>query len=105
MRGVEPTWLSAAALVSAVVFVIGEVMFGVAAAWRRTAPRAWAILFAIAIPLGVAIDVLPQMVVPIPVFFTGAGVYVGLGLFALSAARLGWSARRRNGSSKIITGA
>lgn len=94
VRGVEPAWLSVAALVSGVTFVIGELLFGVAAARRRTAPRGAAILFAIAIPLGLAIDLLPQLLVPIPLFFTGAGVYVGLGLLALSIARLGTAARR-----------
>jgi hypothetical protein len=94
VRGVEPAWLSVAALVSGVTFVIGELLFGVAAARRRTAPRGAAILFAIAIPLGLAIDLLPQLLVPIPLFFAGAGVYVGLGLLALSIARLGTAARR-----------
>ena len=75
-------------------------LFGVAAAWWRTAPRASAILFAITIPLGVAIYVLPQILVPIPVFFTGVGVYVGLGLFALSTARLGWAARGSSGTKE-----
>jgi len=55
VRGVEPAWLSVAALVSGVTFVIGD-LFGVAAARRRTALRGAAILFAIAIPLGLAID-------------------------------------------------
>jgi hypothetical protein len=100
VRGAEPTWLTVAALVSAVPFLIGEVVFGVAAAWRRAAPRCAAIVFAIAIPLGVAIDMLPQILVPIPFFFTGAGVYVGLGLLAVSTARLGWAARRRRGTKE-----
>ena len=94
VRGVEPTWLSAAALVSGITFVVGELLFGVAAAWRRTAPRGTAILFAIAIPFGLAIDLLPQLVLPTPPFFAGTGVYIGLALLAVSVARLGTAARR-----------
>lgn len=94
VRGVEPTWLSVAAVVSGVTFVIGEVIFGITAAWRRAGPRGAAILFAISVPLGLAIDFLPQLVVPIPLFFAGVGLHIGLGLLALSLARLGWAARR-----------
>jgi hypothetical protein len=77
----------------------GDLRDRAALVWRRgrsatDGPRGAAILFAIAIPLGLAIDLLPQLLVPIPLFFTGAGVYVGLGLLALSIARLGTAARR-----------
>jgi hypothetical protein len=93
MRGVEPGWLAMAAIVSGVTFVSGEVIFGIGAAWRRAAPRGAAILFAIAIPLGLAVDFIPQLVAPIPLFFAGAGMYIGLGLLALSVARLGRAVR------------
>lgn len=94
VRGVEPAWLSAPAVVSGLTFMIGEILFGLAAAWRRTAPRGTAILFAIALPLGVAIDFLPRLLTPIPLFFSGAGMNIGLALLALAVARLGWAERR-----------
>lgn len=92
VRGVEPGWLSVAALASGAILVAGVFAFGMALAATRTASRAAAVLFATAIPFGVAIDVLPNLAVPIPVFFTGAGVYIGLGLLALSIIRLGRAA-------------
>jgi hypothetical protein len=104
VRGVEPGWLSVAALVSGAILVTGELAFGVALAASRTAPRAAAILFATAIPIGVVIDVLPRVVVPVDFFFTGAGVYVGLGLLALSLARLGRAARRPGANREDASG-
>jgi hypothetical protein len=100
VRGVEPGWLSTAALVSGGILIVGEFAFGTALAARRAAPRAAAILFAIAIPFGVGIDVLPRLVVHNPFFFTGVGVYVGLGLLALSVARLGAAAGARPEASE-----
>ena len=100
VRGVEPAWLSTPAVVSGVSFVIGEILFGLAAAWRRTAPRGTAILFAIALPLGLAIDFLPRLLTPIAVFFSGAGMNIGLVLLALAVARLGWAERRSTRSSE-----
>jgi hypothetical protein len=94
VRGVEPEWLSVAALASGAILVAGGFAFGMALAATRTAPRAAAVLFATAIPLGVAIDVLPNLALPIRLFFTGAGVYIGLGLLALSIIRLGRAAPR-----------
>ncbi|MGH2655207.1 MAG: hypothetical protein ACRDIZ_00655 [Actinomycetota bacterium] len=92
VRGVEPEWLSVAALASGAILVAGVFAFGMALVATRTAPRAAAVLFATAIPLGVAIDFLPNLAVPFPLFFTGAGVYIGLGLLALSIIRLGRAA-------------
>ncbi len=97
VRGVEPEWLSVAALASGAILTAGAFAFGMALAVSRAAPRAASVLFATAIPLGVASDVLPNLAVPVPLFFTGAGIYIGLGLLALSVIRLGRTARRSRG--------
>ena len=108
VRGVEPAWLSTAAIVSGVAFLVGELVFGLAAGWRRVAPRGAAFLFATAIPLGLAVGKLPDLLFPIPGVFGGLGVYAGLGLLALSLARLGramgppsdlWRPMPRSGSA------
>lgn len=94
-RGVEPAWLGTAATASGVTFAIGALVFGFGIARARLVPRGAARLFALAIPIGLAVDFAASGILPVPLFFAGAGVYVGLGLLAVSLLWLGNAERHR----------
>jgi hypothetical protein len=102
LLGLEPVWMAALDTSSAWVFLLGVILFGTAATIAGMLPRGTAAAFAASIPLGVALDAVaermagsaqPTLIAP-GELLSGAGFYVGLGIFALSLVRLGLIARR-----------
>jgi hypothetical protein len=94
--GLEPGWLAFLEEVAGYTFLAGAAMFGTAALRARTGPRWAAIVFAVSLPAGLGVDAATKLF-PFGelVFFAGFGFYLGLGLFALSLARIGFAARAR----------
>jgi hypothetical protein len=100
--GLEPAWMSVVNTWSAWVFLLGVILFGTAATIAGMLPRGSAAAFAASIPLGVALDAVAErmagsaqttLIAP-GELLSGAGFYVGLGIFALSLVRMGLVARR-----------
>lgn len=86
--GIEPRWLSVLVTWSGTAFLLGAFLFGAGIFKARVLPGPAALVFALSLPLGFAFDLGADFV---PGFFlSGAGFYLGFGLFALALIRLGW---------------
>ena len=100
--GMEPAWMITVNTWSAWVFLIGVILFGIAAVVARVLPRGSVLAFIASIPLGFALDTVAERMagsagvtwIALSELLAGVGVYLGLGVFALSLLRMGLRARR-----------
>lgn len=96
--GIEPRWLSILVMWSGIAFLMGAFLFGIGIFFTRVVPRQAAMMFALSLPLGLALDSATRS---IPGFFLAdAGFYLGMGLFALAIIRLG-TARTRTAPTSL----
>jgi hypothetical protein len=102
LLGFEPAWMATLDTSSAWVFLLGVILFAIAAAIAGPLPRGSAVAFGASIPLGFALDAVAErmagsaeatLIAP-GELLSGVGFYAGLGIFALSLLRMGLMARR-----------